>query len=130
PFLRASGIRRLDVLVLSHDDSDHTGGAMSVLQALPVAEMLTSLPDLDPLLLIGPEEQRCRAGQAWRWDGVAFEMLYPLVDADDVVIPGRRKSKTNDRSCVLKITAEGGSVLIPADIELRGERALLETSPE
>ncbi len=120
PFLRASGIRRLDALVLSHDDADHTGGALSVIQALPVANLLTSLSDLDPLLLAGPEEQRCAAGQAWLWDGVLFEMLYP-----DPATRELQKLKDNERSCVLKISAAGGSVLIPADIERRGERTLL-----
>jgi competence protein ComEC len=123
PFLRASGIRRLDALVLSHDDIDHTGGALSVLQALPVEAMLSSLPDLDPLLLVGPVERRCAAGQAWRWDGVQFEMLYPDADTRNTV-----KLKDNERSCVLKITTASGSVLIPADIERHGERTLLATA--
>lgn len=122
PFLRASGIRRLDALVLSHDDIDHTGGALSVMQAVPVVAMLSSLPDLDPLLLVGPEERRCAAGQAWRWDGVQFEMLYPDTDTRDAA-----KLKDNERSCVLKITTGAGSVLIPADIERHGERSLLAT---
>ena len=122
PFLRAAGIRRLDTMVLSHDDADHTGGALSVLQALPVDALLTSLPDLDPLLLIGPEERRCMAGQAWSWDGVVFEMLYP-----DAATRDAEKLKDNERSCVLKITAAAGSVLIPADIERRGEQVLLST---
>ncbi|MDP1536586.1 MAG: DNA internalization-related competence protein ComEC/Rec2 [Burkholderiales bacterium] len=125
PFLRASGIRRLDALVISHDDIDHTGGALSVMQALPVATLLTSLPDLDPLLLIGPEERRCTAGQAWQWDGVLFEMLYP-----DAAIRDATSLKDNERSCVLKITTAGGSVLIPADIERRGEQTLLATVQE
>jgi competence protein ComEC len=125
PFLRASGIRRLDALVLSHDDIDHTGGAMSVVQAVPVAAMLSSLPDLDPMLLIGPEERRCAAGQSWQWDGVMFEMLYP-----DPVTRVAEKLKDNERSCVLKITTVSGSVLIPADIERRGEQSLLASSPE
>jgi competence protein ComEC len=124
PFLRAAGIRRLDAMIVSHDDADHTGGALSVLQAVPVERLLTSLPDLDPLLLLGPQEQRCRAGQAWHWDGVRFEMLHP--DAATIAAP---KLKDNERSCVLKITAAGGSALIPADIEKRGERTLLEASP-
>jgi competence protein ComEC len=34
-------------------------------------------------------------------------------------------SKNNDRGCVLKITAPGGRVLVPADIERRSEEALL-----
>ena len=122
PFLRSSGIRRLDALVLSHDDIDHTGGALSVVQAVPVVAMLSSLPDLDPMLLIGPEERHCAAGQAWRWDGVLFEMLYP-----DPASRVARGLKDNERSCVLKITTDAGSVLIPADIERHGERTLLTT---
>lgn len=125
PFLRASGIRRLDALVVSHDDADHTGGALSVLQALPVDTLLTSLPDLDPLLLLGPEERRCMAGQAWTWDGVVFEMLYP-----DMATRDAQKLKDNERSCVLKITAAAGSVLIPADIERRGEQTLLSLAAD
>jgi competence protein ComEC len=125
PFLRATGIRRLDTLVISHDDADHTGGALSVLQALPVDNLLTSLPDLDPLLLLGPEEQRCMAGQAWAWDGVSFEMLYP-----DAATRDAEKLKDNERSCVLKITTAAGSVLIPADIERRGEQRLLSMAAD
>ena len=125
PFLRGSGIRRLDAMIVSHDDIDHTGGALSVLQAVPVDALLTSLPDLDPLLLVGPEERRCSAGQAWQWDGVTFEMLYP-----DQATREAQKLKDNERSCVLKITAAGGSVLIPADIERRGEQTLLATGAE
>lgn len=122
PYLRAAGIKRLDRMIISHDDLDHSGGALSVLQAVPVAEVLSSLPDLDPLVLLAPDEQRCRAGQQWVWDGVRFDMLSPG-DAEDAV-------KNNDRSCVLKIITAGGSVLIPADIERRGERALLVGVPE
>ena len=122
PYLRAAGIKRLDRMIISHDDLDHSGGALSVLQAVPVAEVLSSLPDLDPLVLLAPDEQRCRAGHQWIWDGVRFDMLSPDA-AEDV-------AKTNDRSCVLKITTAGGSVLIPADIERRGERALLAGASE
>ncbi len=125
PFLRASGIRRLDALVLSHDDIDHTGGALSVVQTVPVGAMLSSLPDLDPLLLIGPEERRCAAGQVWHWDGVIFEMLYP-----DRASRESAALKDNERSCVLKITTAAGSVLIPADIERHGERTLLATAAD
>ncbi len=125
PFLRATGIRRLDTMVVSHDDADHTGGALSVLQALPVDLLLTSLPDFDPLLLLGPEERRCMTGQRWQWDGIDFEMLHPDTAARDA-----GKLKDNERSCVLKITTAAGSVLIPADIERRGEQTLLSAMPE
>ena len=49
PYLRAAGVKALDMLIVSHDDVDHYGGASSVLQAMPVAQLLTSVPELDPL---------------------------------------------------------------------------------
>jgi competence protein ComEC len=121
PYLRASGIRRLDGLIVSHDDIDHSGGAASVLQALPVAWLLTSLPDMDPLPLEAEAAMRCHSGQDWEWDGVRFEVLGPTRKSyEDVTV------KDNDRSCVLKITTSGGHILLPADIERRAERDLLD----
>lgn len=119
PYLRAVGVRRLDGLIVSHDNADHSGGAVSVLQALPVAWLASSLPDMDPLPLIADHAFRCEAGEKWEWDGVSFEMLYPERASYAL------KLKDNDRSCVLRITAPGGAVLLPGDIERRGEEALL-----
>jgi competence protein ComEC len=50
PTLRALGIAELDGLVLSHDDTDHTGGTASVMQAMPVGWVSSSLPATHPLL--------------------------------------------------------------------------------
>jgi competence protein ComEC len=125
PFLRAAGIARLEGLVVSHDDIDHTGGALSVLQALPVDWLLTSLPDMDPLVMLAEQSFRCLAGQQWQWDGVGFEVLYPGPEGY-----GDGSLRDNDRSCVLRITAAGGTVLLPADIEQRGESALLQGIPD
>jgi competence protein ComEC len=119
PYLRAIGIRNVDGLVLSHDDSDHTGGAVSLLQAVPVGWLASSLPDMDPLPFIVDEAFRCGAGQDWDWDGVRFEVLHPLRESYDVAI------KKNDRGCILRVSAPGGSVLIPADVERPVEEALL-----
>jgi competence protein ComEC len=122
PYLRAVGVGRLDGLVVSHDDSDHTGGAASVLQALPVGWLASSLVDMDPLPLIADEAFRCYAGQSWDWDGVKFEVLHPSYASYELPV------KNNDRGCVLKVSAPGGSVLIPADIERRSEETLLSQS--
>ena len=119
PYLRAVGVRRLDGLVVSHDDSDHAGGALSVMQALPVAWLMSSLTDMDPLPLIADEAFRCYAGQSWEWDEVRFEVLHPERESFGM------RMKNNDRGCVLKLTSPGGSVLIPADVERRSEEAML-----
>jgi competence protein ComEC len=119
PYLRAAGVRRLDGLIVSHDDTDHSGGAASVLQALPVDWLLSALPDMDPLPLVAEEAFRCTAGQSWEWDGVRFEILHPPAAAYET------RMKSNDRGCVLKVTAPGGSVLVPGDIERPSEERLL-----
>ncbi|MEO5787002.1 MAG: DNA internalization-related competence protein ComEC/Rec2 [Casimicrobiaceae bacterium] len=121
PFLRASGIRRLSALVVSHLDSDHSGGARSLLQTVPVARLLSSVRHSEPLWWGAPGDVvRCRDGQRWTWDGVEFTMLHPAPEAYASLKP-----KTNDMSCVLRIESASGSILLTGDIEARSEAALI-----
>ncbi len=123
PYLRAAGVNALDALIVSHDDADHYGGASSVLQAMPVMQLFTSVPDLDPLHFEARNTVRCQAGQSWTWNSVRFDMLHPTRESyDDPNI------KDNNRGCVLRIATRGAAVLIPADIEARAEAALLASS--
>jgi competence protein ComEC len=119
PWLRAAGIRRLDAMIVSHRDTDHSGGALSVLAAVPTGVLLTSLAADHPVVeeheKRGPR-LRCRAGQQWTWDGVDFEILFPeRLHYDD---PYR---KANDVSCVLRIVAAAGRALVAGDIEATSE---------
>lgn len=111
PYLRAAGVRRLDVFLVSHRDTDHRGGAESVLRTLPVEKLLSSVPEI--LSTAGP----CHAGQSWNWDGVDFTMLGPTSETT-----GRK----NDASCVLQVRSRYGSLLLPADIEVKAEKNLVE----
>ncbi|MEY4675755.1 MAG: hypothetical protein RLZZ470_262 [Pseudomonadota bacterium] len=112
---------RLDTLVLSHQDSDHTGGALSVQQVQAQAQVLTSMP-YDHWLAQTISTQRCQSGQQWTWEGVQFDMLHPLAeDYAQVLSP-------NARSCVLRISAHGQVVLLTADIEAFQEQALVKRS--
>jgi competence protein ComEC len=120
PLLRHRGERAIDLLVLSHRDADHVGGAASLLAGLPVQALATSLEDGHPLLAMGVPARRCSAGQSWQWDGVRFELLHPA--------PGDYASqrKPNDVSCVLRVEdAAGHSALLTGDIEAPQEAALL-----
>lgn len=118
PYLRAAGVRRLDGLILTHEDKDHAGGALSLLDGLPVAWTSSSLPEDHPFRE-APGHRPCTDGQAWEWDGVRFEMLHPEATGH---APAKRKS--NDMSCVLKVSAAQGSVLLTGDIETISEQAL------
>ncbi|MDN5836808.1 MAG: ComEC/Rec2 family competence protein [Nitrosospira sp.] len=40
PFLRGEGVRRLNAMIVTHVDSDHSGGALSVLEAVPVNRLV------------------------------------------------------------------------------------------
>lgn len=123
PLLRARGEGRIDLLMLSHRDSDHVGGAASLLAAHPVAALSTSLEPGHPLLsnaAAGLPHTPCRAGQVWAWDGVQFSVLHPT--PDDVAYA----AKPNALSCVLRVQdATGRSLLITGDIEAPQEAALL-----
>lgn len=122
PFLLGQGIQRLDALVLSHDDNDHTGGAMSVMHGIDVGWLLSSLPPGQGLLANGHRKDRCHAGQSWAWDGVKFEILHPTLQSYT-----RRRVKDNNRSCVIKVTSAYGRLLLTGDIERLAELSLLES---
>lgn len=111
PFLRQQGIVRVDTLLVSHADSQHTSGVRSLREVIPVARILTS--SLEQVPINGAE--LCRAGQGWEWDGVQFQVLHP----PEVGFSG------DNASCVLRIAGPGGSALLPGDIETAGEAALV-----
>ena len=121
PYLRGEGISRLDLLIVSHDDVDHAGGAGSVVAAV-ATEQIVSSADSESELISLPRSTRCQAGQQWTFDNVRFDILHP-----DAAIYARGDVGDNDRSCVLRIESAYGVVLLPADIERRAERHLLET---
>lgn len=116
PYLRANGVTRLDTLLVSHRDQDHAGGVTAVQGAVPLARLLSSMSELGG--------EACLGGQAWEWDGVRFLILHP--DAADYAV---KSKNTNNLSCVLRVEAGNGSVLLPGDIEAGAERALIARSP-
>jgi competence protein ComEC len=126
PLLAQMG-ERLDVLMLSHRDSDHTGGAAAVLAMQKGAALWTSLEDEHPLHALRPAWTRCQAGQSWVWDGVSFEVLHPFAaDAQSKETVRRAKPKPNELSCVLHIVSVDGSALLTGDIEHAQEWALVQ----
>ncbi|MFS2002146.1 DNA internalization-related competence protein ComEC/Rec2 [Duganella sp. CT11-25] len=121
PYLRARGIAALDGVVISHSDIDHAGGALAVLDGVDVGWVLSSLSPRHAIAQAARQHVQCAAGQGWTWDGVRFEMLHPLPAsyADTTLKP-------NARTCTLKITANGKSMLLAGDIEAAQEAQLLE----
>jgi competence protein ComEC len=119
PYLRARGIGSLDAVVVSHADSDHSGGALAILASVRAGWLMSSLDLAHPVTRAAPHV-RCAAGQHWQWDGVRFDVLHPTA-----VSYANGSLKTNARSCTLKITSAAGAMLLPGDIEAAQEQDLL-----
>jgi competence protein ComEC len=118
PELRAIGARGVDLLVLTHQDLDHVGGALTVLESVEVQGLASSLPLAHPFNALVAAPRRCQAGDAWQWDGVAFAFLHPQA--------GESAGRGNNQSCVLRIASSGGaSMLLTGDIERPAELSLL-----
>ena len=113
PAIGSLGVRRLHALVVSHGDSDHAGGAASVLRAHPEAELIAPAPyGLESNLY-----RRCVSGLQWASGAVRFRALNPDPGAG---------SRGNDDSCVLVVEAPGVRVLLPGDLESSGESRLVD----
>lgn len=117
PALRAAGVAGIDLMVLTHEDSDHIGGALSVLESLEVAGLASSLAPSHPLNTLVSAPRRCATGMRWEWDGVRFEFLHPAAAAG--------RASRNDRSCVLRVATQGSSMLLTGDIERTAEAEML-----
>ena len=120
PWLRGQGIGRLDAVVVSHLDDDHSGGALSLLQAMPSDWFASSLPDGHRIVASAPRPARCRRGEGWRWGDAQFTWLHPADPPERA-----RGSQTNAVSCVLRISSPAGAVLLAGDIGAVQERRLL-----
>ncbi len=135
--LRALGLSHIDVLVLSHAQADHLGGALSLLRSVnKIGEIwLPDVPDAHADKRIAEiESYAAKRGTVMRWmaagdveswrdsagGSVSLQVLWPP--------RGHDPAKTNNTSLVLlaELNAEQ-RLLWPGDIEVAAERALLAT---
>lgn len=136
PLLRAKGVGRLDVLVVSHADIDHAGGLRSILAGRSVGQSYSSFDAVaylrrEAALLGSPDDppplplalSRCRYGAAWKVDGVAFEFMWPLEMLDER--SGMDSNRRNAQSCVLRIRGAHHSALLTGDIAAAQENELV-----
>lgn len=114
PVFRSLGIGELDVMLISHADSDHAGGALAVQREIDVTRVISGDVAGLPASL---NAQSCASGEGWEWDGVRFE-LWQWADAQN----------SNQKSCVLQVMANDERLLLTGDIDAQAERALLKSS--
>ena len=116
PYLKSRGVGGIDVLVVSHADRDHSGGAESLVAGMRVGRVLGGEPGELGIGRAAP----CVAGQGWDWSGVRFRFLYPDAQTLASGVEG------NNASCVLRVEAGGRSLLFTGDITATVERRLVD----
>jgi len=125
PYLRMRGIRSVDVLVISHQDIDHAGGASALLRSLPVARVWTSVPTGHRLLAGANGVMRCEAGQATAVGALRLAALSPAPDLYD-----NARATTNARSCVILAQLGAHRVLLTDDVPARREEQIVRAQAD
>ena len=129
PYLHHYGITSIDYLVLSHLDADHSGGASSILQKIPVKHLIISneglsnyaqalqLPLNNPILnnaIVAKEDM------SFTLDNINFQFLQPDI---------KQLKSSNEASNVLKLTYHDFSALFMGDLPQTNEHKLIASHP-
>jgi competence protein ComEC len=128
--LRRRGVDRLDVLVLSHPDADHVGGAVDILASMPVDEIWCSTlggrSSVYRRILAVADERAIPVRVLTRGDsgslagGVMWEVLHP--------VKGEKYVRGDDGTLVLRLMREGAAVLFMGGGKRAVERSLVASS--
>ncbi|EXH77783.1 MULTISPECIES: DNA internalization-related competence protein ComEC/Rec2 [Acinetobacter calcoaceticus/baumannii complex] len=125
PFLRQQGVKRLDRVVLSHLDQDHSGAFPFIQQEIPIKQVLSN--EQSSTTLKQPF-QYCHQGQQWQYPELDIQILWPK-EKDLAFV----HSEQNQYSCVVYLHFKGISdyqnFLIMGDAGWEAEYELLEDYP-
>jgi competence protein ComEC len=130
PVLREAGVRRLDVVALTHGDPDHIGGAAAILREFRPREVWEGIPvpRSEPLSALkaiardlGVAWRNVHASERQTLEGVEIVVRHPP-PAD-----WERQRVRNDDSIVLELRWREVSVLLTGDIGRSVERSLALT---
>jgi competence protein ComEC len=120
--LRHAGVRRLDMLVVTHAQADHDGGAAAVLHTVPVALVLDGRDGVrdgsGARMAAEALRRRVRVvrphvGDVLRVGGIVLRVLWP----DATVAPAAAREDPNQRAIVAEVEADGTRTLLTADAE-------------
>jgi competence protein ComEC len=114
--LRERGIRRIDLLVISHRHADHSAGLVGITRTVPVALVWhpPQLGESSPLDLV--VEEAVASGASAEVPSVGDRVGVGEFEIT-VLGPLRRYASPNDGSIVLLVEARGRRVLMTGDIE-------------
>lgn len=126
PYLRKMGVDQLDAVIVSHPDRDHSGGLLSVCEALEVKTLYVSTEKgegaFEELLDCAEEKgafiRTLRSGQRFGVGEMEFEVLWPRND--------RQAEEGNEGSLVLRLEWEDFSACFMGDVGQEVEELLVK----
>jgi competence protein ComEC len=108
PFLKHSGIKQLDWVLISHFDNDHAGSLANLFAGITVNRFASN-------------QDICQRGWQLTWQKLQLQALWPTsVSAH----------KNNDSSCVISIADGRYRVLLTGDISATVEQMLVNQQPD
>jgi competence protein ComEC len=129
-----AGVKRIGALLLSHTDSDHVNGVLSLMDRFPVGRIFvhrsfrdneTGLGLLREFDRRGIPVETVGAGDRIEFEDFALALLWPPKGDS-----GWRLTSPNDRSLVVRVTSGRRSLLLTGDIEQAGMGGLMATSDD
>jgi competence protein ComEC len=123
PYLLKNRIKKIDLLILTHMDSDHIGGYESILKAVKINNIGISVnsgrkQEYKRIREKFQNIKSLKAGDKFSFDGINFKILAPQ-KAEQIV------SENND-SIVLLMKYQGVKSLFMGDLEKEGEEELIK----
>jgi len=140
PLLMKRGVQEIDLLIVSHLDTDHIGGLAAVLETIPVRRLLWNgsvkdAPEASRLFALAAEREielypAC-APQRWQPEpDVKLEVLWPpsagSLGCGGAATQLPHVEQQNDYSVVAHLELYGYSLLLSGDLGATGERLVLE----
>jgi len=119
PYFKRMSVGHLDRMIVSHADSDHAGGANTIMEELRVDTLMIGEKRVNKKLTKHHAQGAidCHTATPWQWSNVKFSFLSHLPS---------RFYRGNHSSCVLQVEIDDKKILLTGDIEKQSERALLE----
>ena len=136
PFLKASGIRRLQGIFVSHMDQDHVNGIQELLEMVKTKETQLKVERLFLSQCAGTTEELEKLENLGKQAGcqVVYIQKGSKIRDKDLLIeclgPGQIYENSNESSQVLHVSKGDFDALFTGDVEGKGEEQVLELLQE